>query len=131
MTVIQTSGKRKEAIARVTLKDGHGDVTINGTPLEEFSTKTYRLKIKEPLLLAEDKLDDINISVKVHGGGMNGQAAAIRLGIGKALVEHAPVLEDVFGEYDRQLLVADVRRKEKRKPNRQGSARSKRQKSYR
>lgn len=131
MKPIHASGKRKTATARATLKEGSGNVTINGKRIEDFTSYTYQLKIKEPLLIAGEKAEDVNITIKVNGGGINGQASAARLVIAKALAEAKPELEDVFMDYDRQLLVADVRQKETRKPNRQGSARSKRQKSYR
>jgi small subunit ribosomal protein S9 len=128
---IHTSGKRKTAIARATLSEGDGNITINGNTIKEFTSYTYQLKIQEPLLLAEDTAEDVNIKVRVEGGGLNGQASAVRLAIAKALATYNEALTDVFEEYDRHLLVADVRRKETRKPNRQGKARSKRQKSYR
>ena len=130
-TPIHTSGKRKTATARATLTDGNGNITINGHTIEEFTSYTYQLKIKEPLLLAEETAEDVNIKVNVEGGGVNGQASAARLAIAKAMAEYNEALKDVYEEYDRHLLVADVRRKETRKPNRQGKARSKRQKSYR
>lgn len=130
-TPIHTSGKRKTAVARATLKEGEGNLTINGYSIEEFTSHTYQLKIKEPLLLAEETFNDVNIKVNVEGGGINGQASAVRLAVAKALAEYNEALQDVYEDYDRHLLVADVRRKETRKPNRQGKARSKRQKSYR
>lgn len=130
-TPIHTSGKRKTATARATLKEGSGNITVNGKPIEQFTSYTYQLKIKEPLLLAEETVEDVNIKVNVEGGGVNGQASAVRLAMAKALAEYNEALQDVYEDYDRHLLVADVRRKETRKPNRQGKARSKRQKSYR
>lgn len=130
-TPIHTSGKRKTAIARATLSEGDGNITVNGHSLEEFTSYTYQLKIKEPILLGEDTFEDVNIKVNVDGGGINGQASAVRLAVARALAEYNEALKDVYEDYDRHLLVADVRRKETRKPNRQGKARSKRQKSYR
>ena len=75
-------------------------------------------------------LKKLNFEIRVQGGGINGQADAIRLAIARALVEHQPKLKKTFYDYDRLLLVADVRRKETRKPNdsKLGAAR---QKSYR
>ncbi len=128
---IQASGKRKRAIARATLTDGTGVVTINNISIDQWSPRMNRMQIKEPLILAGDLAKKINISVKVEGGGISGQSNAIRLAIAKALGEYKPALKEVFLEYDRQLLVADVRRKEASKPNRHGQARAKRQKSYR
>lgn len=129
--VIHTSGKRKSAVAKATLREGDGNLIINNTVIDLYEPKLYRMRIKEPLLLANEVSDDVNISVKTKGGGMAGQADAARLAIARALVEYKPSLEDDFEEYDRQLLVADIRRKETSKPNRQGKARAKRQKSYR
>ena len=128
--VIQVSGKRKMAIARATLKKGKGKIKINGKFLDNFGDEVSRLRIKEPLVLAGELSKKVDISVKVQGGGVNGQADAIRLAMARALVEYEKKLEKVFDDYDRLLLVADVRRKEVCKPN-TSKARAKRQKSYR
>jgi small subunit ribosomal protein S9 len=130
MKIINTSGKRKRSIARAVLKEGSGVVRINSMLLQNFQPKILRMKIEEPLILAGDSAHKINIDVTSMGGGVAGQAEAIRLAIGRALVEHNSKLEKVFLNYDRQLLVADVRRKETAKPN-DSKARSARQKSYR
>ncbi len=129
--VIVTRGKRKRAIARATLKPGKGLVRVNEVELDNYEPRIYRLKIREPLLLAKDVADKVDIRVNVRGGGISSQSDASRLAIAKALAEHQPRLKQVFLDYDRQLIVADVRRKEASKPNRQGQARAKRQKSYR
>ena len=129
--VIHVAGKRKSAVARVTLKQGTGVVKINNLNLDQYEPKLVRLKIKEPLLLAKHITDKLDIKVNVNGGGVIGQAEAIRLAIGRALVLHDQNLKKLFLDYDRHLLVADVRRKESSKPNSQGQARAKRQKSYR
>jgi len=131
MNVIQVSGKRKRAIARATIKKGTGKVRINNLSLEHYGNKLSRERIKEPLILAGKIATQVDINVNVRGGGPTGQADAIRLAIGRALIEHTPSLKNVFLEYDRTLIVADVRRKEVSKPNRHGQARAKRQKSYR
>ncbi len=127
---VHRQGKRKSAVARVTIKPGKGIIKVNGQYLENFGTDILRLRISEPLVLAGDAAKELNFEVNVHGGGVNGQADAIRLAIARALVEHDRKLKKVFDEYDRLLLVADVRRKETRKPN-DSKARAKRQKSYR
>jgi len=129
--IVHTSGKRKTAVARATLKAGKGKVKINNFDLATFQPEIYRLRIGEPLLLAEETAKKVDIHVKVFGGGVSSQAEAIRLSIARALVIFNPKLEPVFDEYDRHLLVADIRRKESSKPNRHGQARAKRQKSYR
>lgn len=130
MKVIHTSGKRKRAVARVTLKPGKGKVKINSVLLNNFTPKLARLKLREPLLLAGALADSVDINVNVFGGGIMGQAEAARLAIARALVKHDKKLQDTFLKYDRHLLVADVRRKEVYKPN-DSKARAKRQKSYR
>ncbi len=128
--VIHKSGKRKRAIARATLKKGKGKVKVNGVFLDNFGDRVSQLRIKEPLVLAGETAKKVDVFVRVNGGGINGQADAARLAIARALVEHDKKLEKTFDDYDRLLLVADVRRKEVCKPN-ISKARAKRQKSYR
>ena len=127
---IHTSGKRKSAVARATLSKGTGKVNINGQMLEFLKPEVAKLKIQEPLILAGQVAQRVDISVKINGGGTMGQADAARLAIAKALAEHDEKLKSVFLEYDRQLLVADIRRHETNKPNK-SAPRDKRQKSYR
>ena len=127
---ILTQGKRKQAVARATLRAGNGKVKVNGELLENFSNKYLRLRVMEPLVLAGELAKKVNIDIKVNGGGVNGQADACRLAIARALVEFDAGLEKTFDEYDRLLLVADVRQNEESKPN-DSKPRAKRQKSYR
>ncbi|MBR9690595.1 30S ribosomal protein S9 [Candidatus Woesearchaeota archaeon] len=127
---IHTSGKRKTAIARATLTPGTGIVRINSVNLENFQPSFARQKISEPFMLMGG-VGNVDINIRVFGGGTTSQAEAARLAAARALVEHNSNLKTMFLDYDRTLLVADVRRKEVSKPNSQGSARSKRQKSYR
>ena len=133
MKNINTSGKRKRAIARVTLKQGNGLVRVNSIPIDFIEPKMSRLKLREPLILAGDVANKVNINIDVTGGGISSQAEASRLAIAKALVNFtkSDKLKEIFLNYDRNLLVADIRRKEPAKPNRHGQARSKVQKSYR
>lgn len=133
MKNIHKSGKRKTSIARATLKQGNGLVRVNSIPIDFIEPKISRLKLKEPLILAGDVANKIDIDVNVVGGGATSQAEASRLAIAKALVDFtkSDKLKETFLNYDRNLLVADVRRKETAKPNRHGQARSKVQKSYR
>lgn len=130
---VHASGKRKTAIARATLVQGNGLVRVNDIPLEFMHPKMSRLKLMEPLILAGDFAGKVDIDVRVVGGGITSQAEASRLAIAKALVNHtrSDKLKEIFLDYDRNLLVADVRRKEPAKPNRHGQARAKVQKSYR
>ena len=130
--LIHVSGKRKRAIARVTLKEGKGVVRVNNLLLDHVQPKMARMKIMEPLLIAgEEVVNKVNISVQVQGGGTMSQTEASRLGIARALVQFDKKLKPSFEAYDRHLLIADVRRKESAKPGRHGQARAKRQKSYR
>ena len=133
MKNIHASGKRKKAIARATLKQGNGLVRINSIPIDFIEPKMSRLKLREPFILAGDVANKVDIDIDVTGGGISSQAEASRLAIAKALADYAKSekLKEVFLNYDRNLLVADVRRKEPAKPNRHGQARSHVQKSYR
>ena len=133
MKVVIASGKRKRAIARATIRSGSGIVKINNKVLDFYEPKLSRLKLREPLIIAGDLINKLDISVNVFGGGTASQADASRLAIAKALVEYSKSnkLKEDFLNYDRNLIVADVRRKEPAKPNRHGQARAKRQKSYR
>lgn len=128
---IHLSGKRKRAIARATLKEGKGIIRVNGRSIEVYEPEFAKQKIMEPILLAGANFSNMDIDVKMIGGGVISQASAARLAIAKTLVENNPSLKKIFSDYDRTLLVADVRRKECAKPNRHGQARSKTQKSYR
>jgi small subunit ribosomal protein S9 len=131
MKAITTSGKRKTAVARATLKPGTGVIRVNKVLLSTITPEFHQMKIKEPLIIAGDVASKVNIDVSVNGGGANSQSEAARLAIAKALVEHDKKLQKEFLSYDRQLLVADVRQKETHKPRCHGKARAKRQKSYR
>ncbi len=133
MKVVNSSGKRKTAIARATIKGGKGRVRINSVPLEVLEPELARLKMMEPLELAgTDKSVKIDIEVNVNGGGVMGQATATRTAIARGLVEYFEdeELRAKFKAYDRTLLVNDPRRSEPKHPLGRG-ARKKRQKSYR
>ncbi|HDO19283.1 MAG TPA: 30S ribosomal protein S9 [Thermoplasmatales archaeon] len=130
--VVVTSGKRKTAIARASLTKGIGRVRINNIPLEIYQPEIARWKIMEPLVMANKYRNSIDIDVNVKGGGVMGQAYAVRTAIAKGLVEFTgdEQLKEMYLQYDRSLLVSDPRRKEPKKPLGRG-ARKKRQKSYR
>jgi len=129
---IHASGKRKHAVARATLKPGKGVIRINSQKLEVYNPVLARAKIMEALQIAGDVAKKVNINVSVFGGGWQAQAEAVRLAIAKSLVEFtkSKELKKTFLEYDKHLLVADVRRNEPHKPN-DSKPRKKRQKSYR
>ncbi len=130
MKVIHKAGKRKTAIARATMKVGKGVVRINYKTLDTYEPEMARLKISEPLVIAGVMSGKYDIQVNVNGGGWQSQAEAARLAIARCLMEADGKLKSKFLEYDRNLVVADTRRKEVCKPN-DSKARSKRQKSYR
>ncbi len=131
---IIASGKRKTAIARATITSGTGNVKINKKPISQLSF-LRRLMIEEPLRISEQLLKTkpaFDIFVNVQGGGVESQIEASRLAIARAILAFTKnaELKRAFSNYDRNLLVADVRHKEQYKPN-DSKARAKRQKSYR
>ena len=130
--VVHTSGKRKTAIARGTVREGTGKVRVNRKPVELYSPELARLKIFEPLELAGDLVDSVDINVRVIGGGVMGQAEAARMVIAKGLVEYYGDmnLKDRYVQYDRTMLVGDPRRSESKKFGEPGT-RNKKKKSYR
>ena len=130
--VVNTSGKRKTAIARATVQKGTGLIRINKKPVELYEPEIARWKILEPIKIADKHIDKLNIDVNVSGGGFMSQANAARTSIARGLVEFTkdPSLKLAFLDHDRSLLVSDSRRKEPKKPLGRG-ARKKRQKSYR
>lgn len=131
MKSIVATGKRKSSVARATLTPGTGKVSINNVDINAYEPAIARLKLQEPLILAGANASKVDISINVIGGGFMSRTSAARLAVGRALVVKFEKLKEVFLDYDRQLLVADVRRKESKKPNTRGKARAKRQKSYR
>ncbi len=107
------TGRRKEAIARVRLAEGTGKVELNGRPLDDyFPSRAQRMTVTAPLRIAgRDK--DVDVFARLHGGGVTGQAGALRQGIARALIEMDPTLR---GELKREgLLTRDAREKERRK----------------
>lgn len=133
MNKIIASGKRKTAVARATLIDGSGKISVNKKDHKNLQMFD-KLKIEEPLRIAEKILGklkfDVNINVK--GGGEKGQIEAARLALAKVITKFAnnESLVKAYLDYDRNLLIADVRRKEAYKPG-DSKARKKRQSSKR
>ena len=132
MKVAVASGKRKTAVARAVVKDGKGRYRINYIPFEIHQPEVSRLTILEPIILLGNKAKKVDVSVKVKGGGVMGQAEAARTAVARALTKYFgdSSIEKLFKDYDRALLINDVRRKLPKKPLGRG-ARKKRQKSYR
>jgi small subunit ribosomal protein S9 len=128
-----TGGKRKTAIAKALIKEGSGRIWINKIPYENLDF-FRRLTIQEPVEITKKIIGSFNfdINVNVKSGGTEAQISAARLAIARALVEFTKSneLKRAFSRYDKNLLVADTRRKEAYKPG-DSKARKKRQKSFR
>jgi len=127
-----TTGKRKTSKARVVVSEGKGRVRINNTPIHLYKPVLAREKVMESLWLAGEVVDNVDIKVKVHGGGYMSQAEAVRMGIAQGLVRwtRSKRLRNTYVEYDRTMLAGDGRRKEAKKFGGPG-ARARKQKSYR
>jgi small subunit ribosomal protein S9 len=107
------TGKRKHSIARVTLLPGKGEFILNGRPIEEFFPRPlHQTTARQPLAITGYE-GNVDVRVRVHGGGISGQAGAVRHGISRALTEVDPELR---GELKRRgFLTRDARAKERRK----------------
>jgi small subunit ribosomal protein S9 len=121
MQIINTIGRRKTSIARVYVKPGKGDIKVNDRDLKEyFLSEIHQTTVKQPLTAA--KVDgQYDVSINVEGGGIKGQAEAVRLGIARALVEangeNKPALKK------EGLLTRDSRMVERKKPGRRKARR--------
>mmetsp|Transcript_18499 Transcript_18499/g.37043 ORF Transcript_18499/g.37043 Transcript_18499/m.37043 type:complete len:142 (+) Transcript_18499:40-465(+) len=137
---VQVFGRKKTATAVALCQRGRGLIKVNGQPIELVQPEILRMKTFEPvLLLGQSRFADVDIRVRVKGGGMTSQIYAIRQAIAKAIVAYyakyvdesaKQEIKDILMSYDRTLLVADPRRCESKKFG-GPSARSRRQKSYR
>ncbi len=109
----QTTGRRKEAVARAALRAGSGTITVNGKPLEAyFPTATQRMVVTEALRVTSLETA-YDVSANIFGGGVTGQAGALRMAIARSLVELDPELRPVLKKAG--LLTRDARRKETKK----------------
>lgn len=107
------TGRRKTATARTRLYAGSGGISINGRTLEDyFPRKTLQMIIRQPLVLTKN-IDKFDIKVNVAGGGVSGQAGAVRHGISRALLESDPALRPVLKRAG--FLTRDARKKERKK----------------
>ena len=113
------TGKRKTSVARVFLRPGKGGATLNGRPLEEYFTTVDQRKLVVEPLLATENTGNFDLYITVKGGGLSGQAGAVRHGIAKALVDFDPDLRGVLKEQG--LLTRDARKKERKKPGQRGA----------
>lgn len=107
------TGRRKHSVARVRVYNGSGNITINGRSIDEyFGLETLKLIVRQPLALT-DNLDNLDIICNVTGGGVTGQAGAIRHGLSRALLELNPELRPVLKKAG--FLTRDPRMKERKK----------------
>jgi len=113
------TGKRKTSVARVFLRPGKGGATVNGRPIEEYFTTVDQRKLVVEPLLATENTGNFDLYITVKGGGLSGQAGAVRHGIAKALVDFDPDLRGVLKEQG--LLTRDARKKERKKPGQRGA----------
>jgi len=111
--LIQSTGRRKEAIARVRLRPGSGQIVINSRPIDTyFPTATHRMVVTEPLRLTQTA-EVYDVDATLDGGGVTGQAGAMRLGIARALAELDAELRPTLKRAG--LLTRDAREKESKK----------------
>ncbi len=109
----QTTGRRKRAVARARLRPGTGVVTVNGRPFEVFfPTDAQRMVVSEPLRVAEAE-GSYDVEASIHGGGVSGQAGALRMAIARSLAEIDPELRPALKTAG--LLTRDPRKKESKK----------------
>jgi small subunit ribosomal protein S16e len=140
MESVQTFGRKKTATAVAYCKKGSGLIKLNGSPLELVQPLVLQQKVYEPiLLLGKEVFQNVDIRIRVTGGGVVSQLYAIRQALAKAIVAYyqkyvdeasKKELKDLLMQYDRSLLVADPRRMEPKKFGGPG-ARARYQKSYR
>jgi len=113
------TGKRKEAIARTWLRTGTGKITVNGRSLEDyFSRETAKMVVLQPLELTET-MGKFDILVNVSGGGLSGQAGAVKHGISKALLTYDPLLRPILKKAG--FITRDSRIKERKKYGQKGA----------
>lgn len=134
MNDLVVSGKRKTSVAKATIKEGNGVLTINKKPVNFFPFM-QQLELTEPIIIAKETLGEptYNIYVNVKGGGVHSMIEASRLAIARAILKFSKdneKLKQAYVSYDRNILVADTRRKEAYKPG-DSKARANRQTSFR
>lgn len=121
MTEVQNygTGRRKSAVARVFLRPGSGEMTINGRTIEDyFPNDVLRMMVRQPLQLTET-MDKFDLSITVQGGGSTGQAGAVRHGISRALLDFNGELRETLKGAG--LLTRDARVKERKKYGQKGA----------
>ena len=121
MEIVNTLGRRKSAVARIYLREGKGKITINDRELQDyFPLQQLQYIIQQPLNLAE-VIDKYDIKVNLQGGGIKGQAEALRLAIARAIVIVKPESKDTLKA--NKMLTRDPREVERKKPGQPGARR--------
>ena len=121
MEVVNTVGRRKAAVARVFVKPGKGQITINRKSLEDyFSLEILRYEVKQPMLVTETA-GQFDVTINLDGGGIKGQAEAARMGIARALCEVNAEYRSVLKKNG--FLTRDSREVERKKPGQPGARR--------
>lgn len=115
------TGRRKSSVARVRIRPGSGNIIVNGKPLNEFFVNDQHQRTILETIEAAGLSDQIDIRVRVSGGGMSGQSGAIRMGVARALCSHDEALHDPMREGS--FLTRDSRMKERKKPGLRGARR--------
>ena len=111
--LVQTTGRRKQAVARVRIRPGTGKIVVNGRPIEDyFPSETHRMVLSEPLT-ATNTNEVYDVDATIFGGGVSGQAGALRLGIARALIDLDPEVRVTLKRAG--LLTRDAREKESKK----------------
>lgn len=138
--IVQCFGRKKNSVANATVKGGKGVLRVNGSPIELLEPAALRIKVLEPvLLLGLKRFQNLDIRIRVRGGGYVSQIYAIRQALSKGVVAYYQKyvnesekreIKELLLQYDRSLLVADPRRCEPKKYGGPG-ARARYQKSYR
>jgi small subunit ribosomal protein S9 len=117
------TGRRKSSVARVFIRKGNGQITVNGRPVDQyFGRQTSIMIVRQPLLLTNND-SSFDISVNVHGGGESGQAGAVRHGITRALIDYDSALKPELGRAG--FVTRDARAVERKKVGLHGARRRK------
>ncbi|EMI54536.1 MULTISPECIES: 30S ribosomal protein S9 [Rhodopirellula] len=115
------TGRRKSSVARVRVRSGSGNITVNGKPLNEYFVNDQDQRAIVETLEAAGLADKVDMTVRVSGGGMTGQSGAVRMGLARALCSHDEALHEPMR--DGSFLTRDSRMKERKKPGLRGARR--------
>ena len=115
------TGRRKSSVARVRIRPGSGTITVNSKPMSDYFVNDQHQAAIVATLSAVEKTDQVDVLVRVSGGGMTGQSGAVRMGLARALVSMDETLHEVLREGG--FLTRDSRMKERKKPGLRGARR--------